>query len=105
MPQKVVQRANIVLLEARGISNNRIAKIVKTTRPTVLLWRNRFEQFGYPGLLTDGPRVGRKPTLSDEEVQEVIELTLDSHPVGATHWSPRTLAKKTGLSHVAIQRI
>ena len=35
----------------------------------------------------------------------MIELTLHRQPEGATHWSTRTLAKKTGLSHVAVQRI
>ncbi|MCA9455477.1 MAG: helix-turn-helix domain-containing protein, partial [Nitrospira sp.] len=50
-PQKVALRAKIVLLAARGLSNNRIAKEMQTTRPTVLLWRTRFERFGYPGLL------------------------------------------------------
>lgn len=104
-PQKVVQRANIILLAARGLSNNRIAQTVKTTRPTVLLWRKRFQQFGCPGLLKDWQRPGRKPKISDNTIQDVIELTLHSHPEGATHWSTRTLAKKTGLSHVAIQRI
>jgi transposase len=104
-PQKIVQRAQIILLAARGMSNNRIAKAVKTTRPTVLLWRERFERLGCPGLLKDWPRPGRKPKISDEKVQEVIELTLHSQPEGATHWSTRTLAKKTRLSHVAIQRI
>ena len=74
-PQKVVQRATIILLAASGMSNNRIAKAVKTTRPTVLMWRARFEQFGCSGLLKDLPRPGRKPMLSDEKVQEVIELT------------------------------
>jgi transposase len=104
-PQKVVQRAKIILLAARGMSNNRIAQAVKTTRPTVLLWRERFERFGCPGLLKDWHRPGRKPKISDEQVQDVIELTLQSHPEGATHWSTRMLAKKTGLSHVAIHRI
>jgi hypothetical protein len=38
-PQKEVQRANIILLTASGMSNNRIAKAVQTTRPTVLVAR------------------------------------------------------------------
>ncbi len=104
-PQKVVQRAKIILLAARGMANNRIAQVVKTTRPTVLVWRERFERFGYPGLLNDWQRPGRKPKISAEKVQEVVELTLQSQPEGATHWSTRTLAKQTGLSHVAIHRI
>ncbi len=104
-PQKVVLRAKIILLAGKGLSNNRIAKVMQTTRPTVLLWRRRFEQFGCPGLLKDFQRPGRKPKLSDQKVQEVIELTLHRQPESATHWSTRTLAKKTGLSHVAVQRI
>lgn len=79
-PQKVVQRATITLLTANGMSNNRIAKAVKMTRPTVLVWRGRFEQFGCPGLLKDLQRLGRKPKLPDHKVQEVIELTLHRPP-------------------------
>jgi len=75
-PQQVVRRVKIILLAASGISNNRIAQAVKTTRPTVLLWRARFERFGCPGLLNDWHRPGRKPKIADEQVQEVIELTL-----------------------------
>ena len=41
-PQKVVLRAKIILLAVKGLSNNRIAKDMQTTRPTVLLWRTRF---------------------------------------------------------------
>ena len=66
-PQKVALRAKIVLLAARGLSNNRIAKEMQTTRPTVLLWRTRFERFGYPGLLKDWQRPGRKPKISEEK--------------------------------------
>ena len=79
-PQKVVQRAKIILLAVKGLSNNRIAKDMQTTRPTVLVWRARFEQFGCPGLFKDLQRPGRKPKLSDQKVQDVIELTLHRQP-------------------------
>lgn len=104
-PQKIALRARIVLMAERGISNNQIAKELKTSRPTVLLWRERFEQFGCAGLMKDYQRPGRKPKITDKQVQEVIEKTLHTKPEAATHWSTRSLGKEVGLSHVAVQRI
>ena len=104
-PQKVARRARIVLLASEGVPNNAIAARLGTTRPTVLLWRERFRQRGAPGLLKDAPRPGRKKALSPEVVKQVVEATLHTRPRGATHWSTRTLAKTQGLSHMTVQRI
>ena len=38
-------------------------------------------------------------------MERVVKLTLESVPKGATHWSTRGLAEKTGLSQSAISRI
>jgi transposase len=38
-------------------------------------------------------------------VEQVITKTLESKPADATHWSTRSMAKKTGLSQSAIVRI
>jgi len=35
----------------------------------------------------------------------VIECTLHSTPINATHWSTRTMAAAAGLSKATIQRI
>ena len=40
--QKLVQRARIILLAAAGRPNVAIAREVGVSRPTVLLWRERF---------------------------------------------------------------
>ena len=104
-PQKVALRARIVLLAGEGVPNNAIAARLGTTRPTVLLWRERFRQRGAPGLLQDAPRPGRKKAISPEVVKQVVEATLHTRPRGATHWSTRTLATAQGLSHMTIQRI
>lgn len=63
-PQKVALRARIVLLASEGVPNNAIAARLGTTRPTVLLWRERFRQRGAPGLLRDAPRPGRKKAIA-----------------------------------------
>ncbi len=39
------------------------------------------------------------------QVATVIERTLHSKPKDATHWSIRSMATETGLSHTAIRRI
>jgi len=44
-------------------------------------------------------------TVPDNEVAIVIERTLHSTPKHATHWSIRSMAAETGLSHTTIRRI
>lgn len=104
-PQRIVLRARIVLLAGEGRPNHSIAQELKTSRPTVLLWRQRFARKGVPGLLQDAPRTGRKKALSAERIQSVVEATLHTAPRAATHWTTRTLAKAHGLSHMTVQRI
>ena len=50
-------------------------------------------------------RPGRPRTLTDEQVAEVIERTLETTPADATHWSIRSMARESGLSHTTIRRI
>jgi len=104
-PQKVALRARIVLLASEGVPNNAIAARLGTTRPTVLLWRNRFQKVGAQGLLKDAARPGRKKTISHDVVKRIVEATLHTTPPAATHWTTRTMAKAQGLSHMAVQRI
>ena len=67
-------------------------------------WRARFVTRRVDGLL-DEPRPGAPRTITDDTVETVIVRTLETTPDGATHWSTRTLAKATGLSHGTIARI
>ena len=43
--------------------------------------------------------------IGDEKVEQVVRLTLEKTPKGATHWSSRLLAGRTGLSQSTISRI
>ena len=81
-PQRVALRARLVLMAADGASNSETARAVGVSRPTVLLWRDRFEQFGVAGLLKDAPRPGRKKRLTSELVQRIVEETQRSKPEG-----------------------
>ena len=49
-PQSIAVRANIVLMAAEGISNSRIAADLNVSRPTVILWRNRYTEGGVNAL-------------------------------------------------------
>jgi hypothetical protein len=75
-PQRMVFRAKICPLAADGLSNNIIAKRIGTSRPTVVLWRERFLKKGVLGISED-----------------------------ASHWSTRTMAKAQGVSNATVARI
>lgn len=104
-PQKIAFRARIVLLAAGGQPNRRIAHELKTSRPTVILWRERFREGGPVALTEDEPGRGRKPSVAAAKVKQIVEATLHSHPANATHWSVRTMAAVQGVSPATVQRI
>jgi transposase len=104
-PQRLTERARIVLMAADGKQNKVIAAQLGLSRPTVQLWRDRFAAQGIAGIEKDAPRPGRKPKLSAAKVRKVIKATLETTPPGATHWSVRTMAKAQGISRMAVQRI
>ena len=104
-PQSVVLRARIALLAADGLPNSRIAHEVDVSRPTVILWRQRFLEGG-PGALAEiAPGRGRRATYGAERVNQIVQATTQTKPPGATHWSTRTMAKAQGLSKATVQRI
>ena len=104
-PQRVVLRSRICLLAAEGISHNAIAKNLNTSRPTVILWTNRFRGQGPSGLSEDAPHGISSRRLDPKKVRAIVEATLHTTPKNATQWSTRTMAKQQGVSHATIQRI
>ncbi len=104
-PQKVVLRASICLLAHDGLANRRIAQDLKTSRPTVILWRNHFEKAGVAGLEHEPPRKLSSQRLKEKEIKAIVEATLHTKPADATHWSCRTLAEKFQVSHMTVARI
>lgn len=104
-PQRMALRSQICLLAAEGKSNNAIAQRLGTSRPTVILWRKRFEEQGPEGLAKDAPHGPSTRRLPGEKAKDVVEATLHTIPSDATHWSTRTLAKQMGISHSSVARI
>jgi transposase len=104
-PQRVLLRSRIVLLAQEGLANRAIARRLDISRPTVILWRERFGQGGVEALTEDASGRGRKPKITPEQVAAVVNATLHTTPKDATHWSTRTMARAQGLSHASVQRI
>jgi transposase len=102
--QSLAQRARIVLECAEGRTNREVAQHLELNDKTVGKWRRRFVESGVDGLL-DEPRPGAPRSISDAGIERVIVTTLEELPKGATHWSTRSLAKKTGMSQSAVSRI
>lgn len=104
-PQTIALRARICLLASEGVSNNSIAKKLQTSRPTVMLWRKRFEKQGNLGISEEAPKGPSKRRISTEKVHKIIETTLHTKPLGSTQWSVRTMAKAQGVSPATVARI
>lgn len=104
-PQRVVERANIVLASHAGLSGNQICERFGVSRPTVTLWLDRYEAEGLGALVADRPRSGRPPKVTPADEDEIVDKTLHTAPPNGTHWSTRLMAAETGLHHATIARI
>ncbi|MCA1678760.1 MAG: IS630 family transposase [Actinobacteria bacterium] len=104
-PHGDVQRARVLLMAADGEASTRIAEHSGVSPTTVKAWRGRFEQEGLKGLGGVRAGRGRKPSISQEKVEQIVRATLDDKPEGETHWSCRTMAKAQGVSPATVQRI
>jgi transposase len=104
-PHRQVQRAKVLLLAADGVANAHIAEDLEISVNTVRAWRGRFAAEGLAKLGEVRAGRGRKPSISEEQIAQIVALTLHSTPEGHTHWSCRTMAAAVGVSPATVQRI
>src|SRR6476646_7401850 len=102
--QALALRSRIVLACATGLTNKEVAAQLGVSMPTVGKWRSRFVESRLDGLI-DEPRPGRPPTITAEQVEDVVVTTLESTPDHATHWSRKKMAERSGLSKSTVGRI
>ena len=102
--QRLALRCRIVLGAAAGEANKSIAARIGCSEATVSKWRRRFAERRLDGL-ADDPRPGPPRKITDAVVEEVLVRTLESAPVGATHWSTRSMAAAVGVSQTAVSQI
>ena len=98
---RLAQRAHIVLLAAQGLQNKEIAKQLGIGRVQVARWRERYLESGLQGIERDLPR-GAPAVKVD--VARLVELTTQSAPAAATHWSTRKMAAVLEVSPSTVMR-
>ena len=100
-----VARAKALVLAADGVANTQIAETVGVSPTTVKAWRERFADEGLKELGMVRPGRGRKASIPDEKIAEIVRATLLDTPSGETHWSCRSMSKAHGVSPATVQRI
>jgi len=95
------KRTSIVLLAAQGLQNKDIAEQLGIGRVQVARWRERYLELGLQGIERDLPR-GAPPLKVD--VARLVELTTQTRPEAATHWSTRTMGQALGVSASTVMR-
>ena len=126
-PQRLVQRAKMILGYARSGNQSAVAEEVKVDRDTVHLWLSRWrsvradlerleamcqaEQLSaclyrreIERLLCDAPCPGAQPTFSEAQKQQIIALaseTPEQAGVPVTHWSHEVLAQTVTTKGIA----
>jgi transposase len=103
--RRVVQ-AKALLWAADGVANEEIARRSGVDSDTVRRWRQRFAERGIDGVGVIAKGRGRKPSLPEEVVREVLRLTHKERPAdGSTHWSTRTMAARVGIGKDKVAQI
>lgn len=98
-PQQLVARARIILLAAEGKNHTQIAQALGVSVDMARLWRNRWHSFAGISLdelsvcerLEDASRPGAPPTLTAEQVCQIVALACE-----APEQSGRPISQWTG---------
>lgn len=98
---RLARRAQMILLAAEGWENQAIAAHLGVGRVQVGRWRTRYIQGKLAAIEQDRPRGGRRRTVN---TARLVELTTQSTPRAATHWSTRTMAAQLKVSQSSVSR-
>src|SRR5665213_3401274 len=75
-PHRDVQRARVLLMACDGFATTRIAAEVGVAPMTVKAWRDRFSEIGLKDFSAVRPGRGRKPSIPQDTIDEIVRLTL-----------------------------
>jgi putative transposase len=104
-PQKLAERAGIVLLAAGGLGVDETARRLGVWRKTASTWRRRWRDAdaaaGVAVRLSDAPRCGAPATFTPEVIRKIVALSCEDPEaldVPISHWS------QSELAHQAVRR-
>ena len=92
-------------MAADGVANTAIAAVVVVSPASVKSWRDRFTEEGLAKLGQVRKGRGRKPSIPQSKIDEILDLTQNYRPKGETHWSCRTMAAAAGVSKSTVQLV
>jgi len=104
-PQRLGRKCEAILLASQGVSNHSIAQQTGLSRPTVLTTRTAFLGEGVEALRRLQKRRRLRPKLTPELEQKILDTTLKTRPLDATHWSVRGLARQLGVARMMVHRV
>src|SRR4029079_17597203 len=90
-PHREVVRARALLMAADGLANTAIARALSVSPASVSGWRARFTEEGLVKFAQVREGRGRKKTIPQDKIDEIVDLTLHYRPRGHTHSSRRRL--------------
>jgi transposase len=103
-PVRDVQRAQIVLGAADGMSNTAIARALSICQNTVRTWRARFAAHAMAGL-GDLPRPGRPAVYGPDVHLRIVSAVTSERPEVDSQWSHRLLAEHLGDDGISPSQI
>ena len=103
-PQRLVERAKIVLASADGLAGEAICAAVGVSRPTVSLWLNRYEAEGRDALVADRPRSGRPATAAMSVTWARLSATVSGRSYTAVRMFNRARAPRVAAGAYRLSR-
>jgi putative transposase len=117
-PQKLAERARIILSAATGLGIGETARQLGIWRKTAGHWRRRWRDAdasaGVAARLSDAPRCGAPATFTPEAIGQIMALACEDPEtleVPISHWSQSELARQSvargivkSISHGSVGR-
>ncbi len=103
-PSGISQRARVILLLADHFPGTEVAELTGYTPVQVSRIRRRFVEERMTGL-TDRPRSGRPPTITEAKSARIVAMTLKGPPRGLSQWSRSEMANRVGVSPSTVGRV
>lgn len=97
-------RARIVLMTGEGMTADEVGEALGVSARNVYKWVWRFDEEGIDGL-SERARSGRPRALDLDGVLEILRMTIEELPRGATHWSLRLMADAAGVSKHQVSEV